>query len=155
MLTEKEIDIIKNKTEEFFNKAGSSAEVDARTEVQDDNDVIFVNISTPDSSIFIGKGGVVLADIQLLLRKIVKKALDKEVFFNADIDGYKEDKIERIKEMARSAADEVLITKKEKILPPLSSFARRIVHTEIANKQGLRTESIGIGDQKRIIVREQ
>jgi len=89
------------------------------------------------------------------LRKVIRKELGKEIYLTLDIDNYKENKINSYKSIANSAAEEVVTTGQQKILPPLSAYARRIIHMELAKRDDVSTESIGMGEQRRIVVKPQ
>ena len=56
--------------------------------------------------------------------------------------------------MARSAADEVAITKKEKTLAPMPAYERRIIHLEIINNRSdVITESLGEGAERKVTIK--
>jgi len=153
MLEKKELQGIEEKSKEFFNKIGLDIDIEMEY-LNEENDVIEMNIlRIDDAKMFIGRQGLVLADLQLLLRKVIKKELDKEVFLTLDIDNYKKNKINSYKSIANSAAEEVLITGQQKMLPPLSPYARRIIHMELSKRDDIRTESIGMGEQRRLVVK--
>ncbi|PJA84129.1 MAG: hypothetical protein CO145_02195, partial [Candidatus Nealsonbacteria bacterium CG_4_9_14_3_um_filter_37_13] len=67
--------------------------------------------------------------------------------------GYKKKKLDYLKELARSLADEVALTKKEKNLPPMAAYERRIIHLELAGRSDVTTESIGEEPERRVVVR--
>ena len=153
MLNEKELKLVEEKSKEFFNKAGLEVKLDIRYR-EEESDILEINVlDIEDAKMYIGKQGLILADIQLLLRKVIRKELGKEIYLTLDIDNYKENKINSYKSIANSAAEEVSLSAQEKILPPLSAYARRIIHMELAKRDDVITESIGLGEQRRIIVK--
>lgn len=155
MLDEKELKIIEEKSKEFFNKIGLNVDLQINYK-EEENDVLEMNVlNVEDAKMFIGKQGLILADIQLLLRKVIRKEIGKEIYLTLDIDSYKENKINNYKSIANSAAEEVVTTGQQKILPPLSAYARRIIHMELAKRDDVSTESIGMGEQRRIVVKPQ
>lgn len=153
MINQEEIENIKEIIREFFLKAGFDIEVDGNCINRDSEDVLEINIKTSEAQNLIGKQGLVLADIQLLLRKVIKKKIEKEFYLSLDIDGYKKNKESYLRNIAQSVADEVSKTKKEKELPYTSSFDRRVVHMELANRKDVTTESIGDGEERRIVIK--
>lgn len=153
MLEEKDLKLINEKTKEFFKKTGLDIELEIDY-LQEEKDAVEINVfKIEDAKMFIGKQGLILADLQLLLRKVIKKELDKEVYLSLDIDNYRRNKINNYKSIANSAAEEVSITGQQKILPPLSPYARRIIHMELAKRDDIKTESIGMGEQRRLVVK--
>jgi spoIIIJ-associated protein len=153
MINQEEIENIKDIIKEFFLKAGFIVEVEGSCISRDNEDVLEMEVKTSEAQNLIGKQGLVLADIQLLLRKVIKKKTDKEFYLSLDIDGYKKNKESYLRNVAESVADEVSRTKREKELPYTSSFDRRVVHMELADRKDVITESIGEGEERRIVIK--
>lgn len=153
MINQEEIENIKEIIKEFFLKAGFIVEVEGSCISRDNEDVLEMEVKTSEAQNLIGKQGLVLADIQLLLRKVIKKKTDKEFYLSLDIDGYKKNKESYLRNVAESVADEVSRTKREKELPYTSSFDRRVVHMELADRKDVITESIGEGEERRIVIK--
>jgi len=153
MLDEKELKIIEEKTKEFFGKIGFDVELEINY-MQEEGDILEINIfKIEDAKMFIGRQGLMLADIQLLLRKVIKKEIGKEIYLTLDIDNYRKNKINSYKSMANSAAEEVITTGQQRTLPPLSAYARRIIHMELAKRDDVLTESIGEGEDRRVSIK--
>ncbi len=145
---------IKELIKEFFQKAALSVEVKIIQEKEEGKNVISINLTTGEPQILIGEKGQTLLEIQHLLKAVLRKKLIPEAFYlNLDINNYKQKKREYLKELARSAADEVNLSKKEKILAPMPAYERRIIHLELADNPNIETESIGQGLERRIVVR--
>lgn len=142
---------IKALIEEFFKKTSFELEVEV---LPPKNQTIFVKIKTPEPDILIGKNGQTLFDLQRLLKLILKRSLKlKEAYLDIDVNDYKKRKIEYLKELAKSVADEVALTKKERALEPMSSYERRIIHLELAERRDVTTESIGKEPKRRVIIK--
>ncbi|MFA5169435.1 MAG: R3H domain-containing nucleic acid-binding protein [Candidatus Paceibacterota bacterium] len=153
MIGQEELENIKGIIKDFFNQVGFAVEVDGGAKEREGEDVLEINIKTSDAQTLIGKQGLVLADIQLLLRKVIKKKTDKDFYLSLDVDNYKKNKEDYLRDVAQSVADEVSRTKKEKELPFTSSFDRRIVHMALADRKDVMTESVGEGEERKVIVK--
>jgi spoIIIJ-associated protein len=153
MINQEEFEKIKETIKDFFLRAGFNIDVDGGFVEREGQEVLEVNVKTDEAQTLIGKQGLVLADIQLLLRKVIKKKTDKDFYLSLDIDNYKKNKEDYLRDVARSVADEVSRTKQEKELPFTSSFDRRIVHLELANRNDVTTESVGEGEERKVIVK--
>jgi len=153
MINQEEIETIKQIINEFFGKMGYSVETEAYSTERENEDVLEINIKTSEAQNLIGKQGLVLADIQLLLRKVIKNKTDKDLYLSLDIDNYKKNKEDYLRDVAESIADEVARTGREKEMPFTSSFDRRIIHTELAKRTDVYTESRGEGEERRVIVK--
>lgn len=140
---------IKKLTEEFFEKADFPAEV----LVSQADEAFFIKIKTEEAQRLIGQNGQTLQEIQKILKAVLKKKTGSELSIDLDINGYKEKKTEYLRETARDAANEVFLSQKQKLLPIMSSYERRIVHMELANRSDVKTESLGQEPNRRIVVK--
>jgi len=143
---------IEKAVSEFFERMGFPAEVTIQ-EPKDLTIPIVVKIEEPQ--ILIGKSGETLADIQRLLKILLKKSLgtEKSFFIDLDINNYKKKKVEYLKETARSLADEVSLSRKEKELDPMPAYERRVIHMELQQRADVMTESVGEGAERRIVIK--
>jgi len=87
------------------------------------------------------------------LKVILRKKIKDQFYIDLDINDYKKKKIEYLKEMARSLADEVALLKKEKFLPPMSSYERRIIHLEIAERKDVTSQSFGEEPERKVVIK--
>ena len=140
---------IKKEVEDFLNKATFDADV----EIISKDEVFLINIKAQDAKMLIGERGQTLIEIQHLLRILLRKKIDNKFLIELDVNDYKRKKEEALKEVARDIADEVSFYKKEKILPPMSSYERRIIHLSLKNREDVETESINEGRERRIVVK--
>ena len=149
MLDKKDLEKIKKETEKFFEKMNFGVEIEMK---EDEKNIVSVNLKTEEPQILIGKDGQTLMDIQHLLKRILRKDLE-QVFIDFDINEYKKKKKEYLKELAQSSADEVVLTKKEKTLNPMSSYERRVIHIELSGRNDVETESIGEEMERRVVIK--
>lgn len=119
----------------------------------EEKDIIEAEIELAEPQILIGQGGQTLFEVQRLLKMVLNKKLQKIFLFNLDINGYKKKKTEYLKNFAKEQADEVVFTKKEKILQPMSSYERRIIHAELSQRNDVVTESQGEGFERHIVIK--
>ncbi|MEA3293183.1 MAG: R3H domain-containing nucleic acid-binding protein [Patescibacteria group bacterium] len=135
--------------EEFFEKMDFTGDIEIK---QDNDSTISISLNTETPQILIGEKGQTLAEIQHLLKRILrKKIVSDDIFYvNFDINNYKKRKQEYLINLAESAADKVSLSKKEEILEPMSAYERRIIHLQLAQRADVETESIG-GEPERTI----
>ncbi len=147
-----DLEKIKKEASDFFEKMTFPVEIQS---VSQQDEVLSINLKTEEPQILIGEKGETLFAIQHLLKLVLKRKLEIEELFYVDLDinDYKKKKVAYLKEMARSLAEEVMLTKKEKSLPPMSAYERRIIHMELAETPGVETESSGLEPDRKIIVK--
>jgi len=148
-MEEYKLENIKKIIKDFFEKIGF--QVDSNILIKDDT--VICKIEYSDPSILIGKNGQTLFNIQHLISRIIKKNIKNEIFFDLDINDYKENKVQYLKELAQQIADEVALTKQGKVLPNLSAYERRIIHLELVNRDDVIAESSGEGPERKLIIK--
>ncbi len=150
MALEEKKEEIKKTAEEFFEKMGFLVEI---KDLFVKEETISLKVKSEEPKVLIGKNGHTLNDTQHLLKAILRKKFLDSFFLDMDVDGYKEKKAERLKEIARELADEVAITKKEKFLEPMLSYERRIIHLELAGRPDVDTESVGQEPERKVVIK--
>ena len=158
MFNPNDLEKIRKETQKFFEKMNFDIETEIEIKQTKEN-AVSLNLTTQEPQILIGKDGQTLMDIQHLLKRILGKILYKEdnnteehIFIDFDINNYKERKIEYLKELANELANEVVLTKKEKILDPMSSYERRIIHLELSERKDVETKSIGEEPMRKVAI---
>lgn len=144
-----ELKIIEDFTLEFFSKMTFSL---SSVKIILDNDSINIIANSTDPQVLIGEKGSTLSEIQKILRMALSKKLGKVMNINLDVNGYKDKRIEHLKRIAKETAQEVIFSKMEKSMFPMSSFERKIIHAELADNSAIKTESRGNGLERYVVV---
>jgi len=123
----------------------------------DADQVVNINIeaSPEDSGMIIGYHGETISSLQLIMSLIINKDLDQWCRISVNINDYRERREESLIEMAKNTAQRVNQDGEETVMPPMNSFDRRIVHLALAGKKGIKTESVGEGKERRLVVYPQ
>jgi len=150
MLSQEDINRIRQLTESFFEKTSFAVDLEI---LEPKENTVPIKIKAENPKDLIGQNGQILAEMQRLLKAILKRQIDQEFYVDIDVNDYKKKKIEYLKKSAKDLADEVALTGKEKILNPMSSYERRAVHIELAGRKDVLTESIGQEPERKIIIR--
>lgn len=150
MISQENLNQIRKITKEFFERTTFPVEIEFLDEKEG---TLPINLKTEEPQILIGEGGETLIEIQHLLKAILRKMIKEPFYLDIDINDYKKKKTAYLKEIARSLADEVALTKKEKELDPMPAYERRIIHMELANRSDVETESRGEEPGRRIVVK--
>ncbi len=140
---------IEKEIKEFFSKTTFDAEV----KVISTGDAFLIDVKTSDPKMLIGERGQTLIEMQHLLRILIRRRMEESVLLELDINDYKKRKEEAQRDVARDVADEVVFYKKEKILPPMSSYERRIIHVALKDRDDVETESIDQDKERRVVVK--
>jgi len=144
---------VKKKIEKIAGEFIKKTSFDISCDIKDgENGVIALQFKTEDPDVLIGEAGQTLWEIQMILSRIIKKQIGMDTVIDLDINEYKQNKLRYLKEIAKEAADRVALMKREEILPAMPAFERRVVHTELALRSDVKTESIGEGYQRRVVI---
>jgi len=159
MLDQNDIQKIKEISAKFFQTATIiPLKIDITVASSNDGenkDLVNLEVDLSEPQILIGEKGQTLFEAQRLLKIILNKRLEKVFYLNLDINNYKKKKAEYLKEIAKELANEVEITKKEKILMPMSAYERKIIHAELAQRSEIITESCGEGTERHIVIKHR
>jgi len=150
MISEREI---KKIIKEFFARAGFVVEVDVPVIENKERKTIFVTVKTEESDQLIGLDGKILFDVQYVLKLILKKRIVEYFYLDLDINDYKKRKSDYIKQEAMAVAEEVSLLRKDKELPLMSPYERRIAHMALSARTDVIAESVGEGSHRRIIIK--
>lgn len=144
--------LIKKITQELLKKmAFGKATVEVKK--QENSPILVVSIQVEDANQLIGQSGSNLNDLQRVLRLLIAKKDPEAPFFLLDINGYREKREAFLKDLSQEIAEQVAKTRKSVMLQPMSSYERRIVHLELAEKSDIVTESVGEGPERRVVIR--
>ncbi|MEK9194652.1 MAG: R3H domain-containing nucleic acid-binding protein [Patescibacteria group bacterium] len=70
-----------------------------------------------------------------------------------DLNLYRKERERIILELAKAAAHKAMMSKLEVELPPMNAYERRLIHVEITTHPELKTESIGLGKERRVVIK--
>ena len=96
------------------------------------------------------------AEVLKALEHLAFPALRLEPAFHdkihLDCGGYRALRFEELRMTARVAAERVQTSKQPFRLNPMSSRERRIVHVALKDMSGIRTESVGVGEERQVVI---
>lgn len=148
---------LKEKAEKVLSDLASliKFEVEPKIEVNEVEEIPVVNISLESENLgyMIGYHGKNLESFQTVLQLIINNGLEKPVRILLNVNNYREKREESLKEIAMEAAEFVRMHNVEKHLAPMRPYDRRIVHLALADESDLVTDSVGEGEERRVVVK--
>ena len=111
-----------------------------------------IEVLGPDLGALIGRGGENLVALQQVVSAITSKRVGRTVHVPIDIEGYRRRREDQLKEVAGRVADRVRATGQAVTLEPMLAYERRIVHLAVQGAPGLRTESVGLEPNRRVVI---
>ena len=113
---------------------------------------VLFSISGGDSGVLIGKRGQTLEAIQYLLEKMINKKSTNRVRVLVDVEGYLDKRKNNLRLMASRMAEKAKRTKKPVTIGQMNAHDRRIVHIHLKDESGVRTQSIGEGYYRKLMI---
>jgi len=157
-MNKEHLQIIKEEAEKLFGKLGLGGEVrvedlPASKEGEErEESVARVSLVVEDPKLYIGERGQTLFEIQHILKLLVRRKITESFYLSLDINDYKKNKEEYLRDLAKTTADEVALFKREKELSPMPAAERRVIHTELSGRDDVTSESIGEGLDRRVVI---
>jgi len=143
---------IKKIVEDIFNHTGCTF---SKCEIKDEDGMLWCSIETPDSNLMIGREGETLRSLNHIIHKMIEKDLEegetRRLFI--DINGYQKSRLENLKNIAHMMAERARYFKSNIEVDPMSAYERRIIHMFLENAKNIKTESEGLGPNRRVIIK--
>lgn len=102
--------------------------------------------------LLIGRRGETLSALQLLVSLIVGHRTKHRMRINIDAENYRERREENLRSLALRVAQQVRNYRRSIALEAMPPHERRIVHIALADSKDISTESIGEGDERRVVI---
>jgi spoIIIJ-associated protein len=138
---------------EFLSGLATAFGAQSTVSVNREEDDIEVRLEGSDLGLMVGPGGATLLAIQDLTRVASQRRLgDQDTRLRIDIAGYRERRKEALSRFAQKVAAEVTETGSSRMLEPMSSADRKIVHDTLSEVEGVTTRSEGDDPRRRVVV---
>ena len=111
-----------------------------------------VDFSGPDADLLLEKNATLLHAIEYVVLKAIR--LDEDHFRKIAFDchDWRRTRIEELRLMAQVAAERVIDTGDPFTLSPMNPRERRIVHLALKDQPKVRTESEGMGPERKVVI---
>ncbi len=129
---------------------GADVDVTLRSEHDELAGGPVIDINGPDSGLLIGRRGNTLHSLQFIVQSIVRQQFEEEVRVSLDVEQYRQRREDSLREMADRVADRVQQTGRSITLEPMAPSDRRVIHLYLGERDGIRTESVGYGDARKV-----
>jgi len=122
---------------------GTGAEGDAE---------VLADLDGRDKEILLERGAELLKAFEHLAFRALRLEPSFHEKIHIDSGGYRALRFEELRMTARVAAERVQSSRQAFRLNPMSSRERRIVHLALKDMSGVRTESIGVGEDRQVVI---
>ena len=138
---------------EFLKGLVTAFGVTADVSIERKEDEIDARVDGEELGLMVGPRGSTLLAIQDLTRVASQRRLgDQETRLRVDIAGYRERRREALSRFALKVAEDVKATGESRVLEPMPSADRKVVHDTLVEVEGVQTRSQGEEPRRRIVV---
>jgi spoIIIJ-associated protein len=117
-----------------------------------DQDTAALDIRGEDLGVLIGRRGETLGALQYLVNLMISRRVRARVGVMVDVEGYRQRRQESLQHLARRVADRVKSVGRPITLEPMTPAERRIIHLELRDHPDVMTQSVGVGDERKVSV---
>jgi spoIIIJ-associated protein len=144
---------LKTSIERFVKDLIDKSSLDLKVEVSEpEPDNIEVSFQGFDLPLLLGHNAELLDALQYVARRAFADVVAAGVQIDFDASGYRDARRQELELMAQKAAERVRITKVPYLFDPMNAQDRRIIHTVLVDVEGIKTESEGEGQMRRVKV---
>jgi spoIIIJ-associated protein len=116
------------------------------------DDSVVLNVKGDDLALLIGRRGQTLTCLQYILRLMVGHQTKTWTPIIIDVEGYKQRRYQALQVFARNMAEQVKARREPFTLEPMPAYERRIVHLVLASHPDVTTESVGLGEARKVVI---
>jgi spoIIIJ-associated protein len=113
---------------------------------------VLADLDGKDKEILLERGAEVLKAFEHLAFRALRLEPAYHEKIHIDCGGYRALRFEELRMTARVAAERVQTSRQPFRLNPMSSRERRIVHLALKDMTGVRTESVGVGEERQVVI---
>jgi len=126
----------------------------AVSESTDETSNVYYNIEISGEGLgaLIGYHGETLNHFQHILSLAANNKLENRVKVLVDIDGWRAQRKETLENLARQSIQKVKSTGYSQVLPPMSAYERRVIHSIVSEDVSVTSHSEGEDASRKVII---
>src|SRR3954454_22180610 len=139
--------------QKFIDELVAAFSFSGTSELIEDGDDLEIRVSGDNLGLLVGPRGTTLQAVQDLARVASQRRLgDHDTRLRVDIGGYRQRRKEALDRFAVQMAGEVKQSGVARVLEPMSSADRKIVHDSLSEVEGITTRSEGDDPYRRVVI---
>lgn len=127
-------------------------DIGSEVEVTENADGILIDILSDTTGAVIGRRGETLDAIQYLVSMAANRGDKDYVRITVDCCGYRDKRKAILEELAEKIAKTVIRTGRTSTLEPMNPYERRIIHSAVANIEGVTSRSVGDEPFRKVVI---
>lgn len=126
--------------------------VEGKVEVLSAEVPLQLNVNGDDLGILIGRRGQTLGALQYVTKLMVVQRMKTWLPLTVDVAGYKKHRHESLQKLALYLAEQVQSKHQAVPMEPMPADERRVIHLALADHPDVRTESMGEGENRKVVI---
>lgn len=114
-----------------------------------------IDVDSDEAATLIGYHGETIYALQHLLKTLVWRKTNENIFVIIDVDSYRKRQEESVLALAHRKVEAARKSFQDQTLPAMSPYFRRLVHLKLTAPEysDIMTESVGEGDQRAVTIK--
>ncbi len=137
---------------EFLTKLFTYLNIEVEISAEEQENLITITLSSEKTSSLIGYRGEILDSLQTLAGAIANKGRENYRRVIVNCENYREKREDTLKALAVKLADKAVAKGRKIKLEPMNPFERRIIHSTLADREDITTESEGKDPARYIVI---
>ncbi len=126
---------------------------DIKVSASKSNENIIIKVDGEQTGALIGHRGETMDSLGYLTNLVANRGFDSDyIKISLDVNGYRKKRHANLVVLAQRIAQKVTKTGKSHTLEPMNPYERRILHSTISEIKGVRSESVGEGNTRRVCI---
>ena len=126
--------------------------VTGKVEILSDEIPLDLDVKGDDLGILIGRRGQTLASLEYITKLMVVGRLKAWVPLAIDVAGYRKRRRDSLQRLALYLAEQVKSRRRAITMEPMPADERRIVHLTLADNPDVTTQSMGEGENRKVVI---
>jgi spoIIIJ-associated protein len=126
--------------------------ISGRVEVLSGELPLALDIKGDDLGILIGRRGQTLASLEYITKLVIAGRLKTWLPLTIDVEGYKKRRRDSLQRLALYLAEQVKSRRRAITMEPMPADERRVVHLALADNPDVTTQSIGEGENRKVVI---
>lgn len=137
---------------EYIKGILKNMDIDSTVSTTETEDGILIDILGDTTGAVIGRRGETLDAIQYLVSMAANRGDKEYVRITVDCCGYRDKRKAILEELAEKIARTVIRTGRTSTLEPMNPYERRIIHSAVANIEGVTSRSVGDEPFRKVVI---
>jgi spoIIIJ-associated protein len=137
---------------EILDKLLGLMDMEGKVEVLSAEVPLQLNVKGDDLGILIGRRGQTLGALEYVTKLMVVQRMKTWIPLTVDVAGYKKHRHESLQKLALYLAEQVKSKRRAVPMEPMPADERRVIHLALADHPDVRTESMGEGENRKVVI---